>query len=51
MKRTNQDRQFLTVDEAMPELTVIAKEEGLNLTKTKEFKEAVRIMDMNNLNR
>ena len=45
------ERKFLTVNEAIPELTIIARNEGLDLTRTKEFKEAVRIMDMNNLNR
>lgn len=45
------ERKFLTVNEAVPELSVIAREEGKNLNNTKDFKECVRIMDMNNLNR
>lgn len=39
-------RRFLTVSEAEPTLTRIAREEGLNLNLASEFKEAVRLMDM-----
>ena len=42
-------RKFMTYEEAVPELTIIARDEGLNLTNTKEFREAVRIMDMDKL--
>ena len=42
-------RKFMTYEEAVPELTVIARDEGLNLTNGKDFREAVRIMDMDKL--
>ena len=38
-------RRFMTVSEAEPELTRIAREEGLNLNLASDFKEAVRLMD------
>lgn len=41
----------MTIPEAMPELSVIAKRENLNLNRTSEFLEAKRIMDMAKLNR
>lgn len=45
------ERKFLTVAEAMPKISLIAKDQGLNLTNPKDWKIAVRIMDSNNLNR
>ena len=35
---------FMTVSEAMPELSQIARNEGLNLTRPDDYKEAVRIL-------
>jgi len=43
-------RRAKTVPEAMPELTRIAIQEGLNLNIAKEFNEAVKEMDRRNLN-
>jgi len=35
---------FMTVGEAIPELTLIAREHNLNLTNPSDYKEAVRIL-------
>ena len=40
-----------TVDEMIPEINIIAREEGLNLTNPADWKEGVRILRMNKLNR
>ena len=45
------ERKFLTVSEAVPELTIIAREEKKNLNNTRDFQFCVDIMDRRNLNR
>lgn len=40
-----------TVSECLPELSIIARDEGIDLNTAKGWSEAVRIMDMNKLNR
>ena len=36
--------EFMTVQEAIPELSRIARSEGLNLTKPDDYKECVRLL-------
>lgn len=43
-------REAMTVDECLPELSIIARENDLNLNIGIEWREAVNIMDMRNLN-
>ncbi len=45
------DRKFMTVSEAVPELTLIARDEKKNLNNTRDFQYCVDIMDRINLNR
>lgn len=40
-----------TVDEMIPELTIIARENNLNLNNPSDWKEGVRILRMDNLNK
>ena len=40
-----------TLSECMPELTLIARDEGLNLNKREDFLKAKRIMFMDRLNK
>ncbi len=40
-----------TVSEMLPEISIIARENNLNLTNPADWKEAVRILRMNNLNK
>ena len=44
-------RRFMTVSEAIPELSLIAREEGIDLNTASGWQEAIRILDMNKLNR
>ena len=44
-------RRFMTVSEAVPELSRIAESEGKDLNIVKDFQHCVRILDMNKLNK
>jgi len=42
-------RRFMTVSDAVPELSVIARKAGKDLNIVKDFQHCVRILDMNKL--